>query len=180
MLLWQVKDCYNIEKAIGTHEAILIAVNVLVLQEALQWYDDWNSNKNNIQTDGINLQKTLMFTCMSKINFIIHFSPFYRILQFDWSTAFGPITENHNFARYGIGGEISKAIPFFILDYFQEKLMRKFYKKHKKTLFLGPFWTIVAQIIAKMNFPRKNSNLLRYSNYLSSCKKIRKKLMTHS
>ena len=58
--------------------------------------------------------------------------------------------------------------------------MRKFYKKHKKTLFLGPFWTIVAQIIAKMNFPRKNSNLFRYSNYLSSCKKIRKKLMTHS
>ena len=32
-----------------THEATLIAVNVLVLQEALQQYDDWNSNKNNIK-----------------------------------------------------------------------------------------------------------------------------------
>ena len=49
MLLWHVKDCYNIEKAIVTHEATLIAVNVLVLQEALQQYDDWNSNKNNIK-----------------------------------------------------------------------------------------------------------------------------------
>ena len=73
---------------------------------------------------------------MPKINFIIYF--FLEILHFKESCNltgclyFGPKLENHNFARYGIGGEISITIIAFALDYFQEKLMTKLFKKSKK------------------------------------------------
>ena len=63
--------------------------------------------------------------CMPKTNFIMHF--FFEILHFTesynligWQHS-GPSLENQNFARYGIGGEISVLISVFILDYFQEK-----------------------------------------------------------
>ena len=74
-----------------------------------------------------------------KINFIIHF--FLEILYFKESCKeFGSSLQNQNFARYGIGNEISIALVF-TLDYFQEKLMI-FFKISKKPLFqrhLGPF-----------------------------------------
>ena len=64
------------------------------------------------QNDSINVYKTSMFICMTKINFIVHF--FLEILHFkescnliDWQY-FGPWLENQNFARHGIGGEISQ------------------------------------------------------------------------
>ena len=40
-----------------------------------------------------------------------------------------PKLETKNFVRYGIGDEISITILAFNLDYFQEKLMAKFFKK---------------------------------------------------
>ena len=46
------------------------------------------------------------------------------------------------FSRYGIDGEVSITILFFTLDYFQEKLKTKFFKKSKSPYFgaiLGPF-----------------------------------------
>ena len=52
------------------------------------------------QNDTINLRKTLMFTYMPKINFIIHFFLRYyikRILQFDWPAAFLLITQEPEF-----------------------------------------------------------------------------------
>ena len=52
---------------------------------------------------------------------------------------FGPYFENHNFARHGIGGEISLAILNFNLDYFHRKLTAKFFKKKS-------FWALFAQI----------------------------------
>ena len=39
MVRWQMQDCSNIKRAIGTHETTLIAVNVLILQGTLRWYD---------------------------------------------------------------------------------------------------------------------------------------------
>ena len=45
------------------------------------------------------------------------------------------------FTEYEIGGERSAKILAFILDYFQEKLMTKFFKKSKKK-----------QIWSKINF----------------------------
>ena len=87
-----------------------------------------------------------MFICMPKPNFIIYF--FLEILHFKefcyligWQH-FGLYLKNQNFARYGIGGEISTAILLSILDYFQEKLMIKFFKKSEKPYFgtiLGTF-----------------------------------------
>ena len=85
---------------------------------------------------------------MPKINFIIHF--FLEIYHFRESYSligwhpFGPSLEIQNFARYGIGGEISATILVSISDYFQEKLMTKFFKKPKKKknyfrAILGPF-----------------------------------------
>ena len=100
---------------------------------------------------------------MPKINFIIHF--FQEILHFKESCNligqqyFGPQLENHNFARYGIAGEISITISVFILDYYQEKLTTKLFKKPQKPYFgtvLDPF----CPIWAKMNFPGKNGSVL--------------------
>ena len=94
-------------------------------------------------------------------------------MQFDWLTAFWFITQN--FARYGIGGEISVTILVFILHYFQEKLITKFFKKIKKTPLLGLIRDLFAQIWAKMNFPGKRSlSDFKYSNYQPSCQKSEK------
>ena len=82
-----------------------------------------------------------------------------------------------NFARYGSGGEMSITILAFILDYFQEKVMPKFFKKAKKTLgaILGPFWALFFKFGKKMNFSEKRApSVFRYSNYLPSCKKSEK------
>ena len=46
-LLRQVKDCSNMKRAIATHEATLIAVHVLILQETLRWHDGWNCNERS-------------------------------------------------------------------------------------------------------------------------------------
>ena len=61
----------------------------------------------------------------------------------------------HNFARFEIGGKIS-TILVFILDYFQKKLVTKFFKYPKNPI-LGPFWATFAQIWAKTNFPGKSA-----------------------
>ena len=55
-----------------------------------------------------------MFICRQKINFIPH-----AFLKTGYQH-FGPYIENKNFAKYGVGGEIS-TISAFILDHFQEK-----------------------------------------------------------
>ena len=67
-----------------------------------------------------------------KINFIIHF--FLQILHFKKSYKlirqqhFGPYLQNEKFCHV----EISMTILVFILDYFQRKLMRKFFKSSIK------------------------------------------------
>ena len=76
---------------------------------------------------------------LPKINFIINF--FLEILHFKEycnlieQQYFGSLLENQNFARYGIGAEISVTILVFILDYYQEKPMTKFFKNSKETYF---------------------------------------------
>ena len=80
-----------------------------------------------------------MLLCMLKKNFIILF--FHEILQFKKSCNligqqhFGSWLETKSFSRYGVGGEISISILIFILDYFQEQLMIKFFKKSKNSYF---------------------------------------------
>ena len=49
----------------------------------------------------------------------------------------GYAQQNQNFTRYGIGGEISTTLLVFILDYFQDKLMAKFFKQSKKKNYFG-------------------------------------------
>ena len=44
---------------------------------------------------------------------------------------FPPSLNNLNFPRYVIGSETSIIVLAFILDYFQENLMTKFFKKSK-------------------------------------------------
>ena len=127
-----------------------------------------------------------MFICMPKVKFIIHF--FLEILHFKkpcnyvgWKHL-GPKLETQSFARYGIGVETSIKILVFILDYFQEKLMIKFFEKSKKILFWGhvAIVTFLAQIWAKMNFPGKRAlTVFKYSNRLPSCQKS-EKLICHS
>ena len=100
--------------------------------------------------DSTNLLKTLMFICMPKINFIIHF--FLEILHFTESCNligwkhFDSLLENQNFARYGIGCKISITIIVFILYYFQEKNNDKIFQKIQKTLFLGHFGPFIPNL----------------------------------
>ena len=117
----------------------------------------WACLITHTQNDSINLYKTSVFSGMSKIHFIVHF--FLEILHFKefcnligWKH-FGEHLESQNFARYGIGGEISTTILVFILNYFQEKQMTKFFqkskkKKKKKKTIMGPFLALFAQIWA--------------------------------
>ena len=87
----------------------------------------------------------------------------------------GTYLETQNFARYGVGFEISIKILVFALDYFQEKLMTKFLKKSKKPYFgvmqaFWPFW-------AKINFSGKKAVSFSITYHLP---KNQKKLICHS
>ena len=87
-----------------------------------------------------------MFIWMPKINFTIQF--FFETLHIKESCHligqhhFGPQLENQSFARYEIDDEISITILVFILDYFQEKIMTKFFKKSPPKCFFAQTWTI--------------------------------------
>ena len=41
-LLRQVRECSNMKRALAAHEATLVAVNILILQEAMRWFTDNN------------------------------------------------------------------------------------------------------------------------------------------
>ena len=114
---------------------------------------------------------------MPKMKFITDF--FSEILHFQESCNligwqhFDPLLEKQNFARYGIGGDISTTKLFSILDWLQEKLMTTFFKKSKKP-FLQPFWTLLP-IGQKWIFLEKRAlSVFIYSNYQPSCQKTEK------
>ena len=96
-----------------------------------------------------------MFLFTPKMNFIIHF--FLEILyskehcNLVGHQHFSPYLRNQNFARYGTADKISIKTLFFIFDYFQEQLMKRFFKKSKKP-FLGAILDSFAQIWWKINF----------------------------
>ena len=132
------------------------------------------------QNDRITLQKTSMFTCMQKINFIIHF--FFTILHFKESynligwQHFAPLLETQNSARYV--GEMSISFRFRLFPI--KTNMTKFSKSKKKPI-LGPFWALFAQICAKMNFPGEKVYLSLSIFELSTIvQKNEKNLMSHS
>ena len=131
-------------------------VEILQIYANLLWVL-WESLVAHTHNDSINLYKTSIFICIPKIYFIIHF--FLEILHLKKSCNligrqhFGPLIENQNFARYGIGSEISTTILVSILDYFQEKIMTKFFKKSYFGAILSPFCTNLG------NFPGKKGSV---------------------
>ena len=98
---------------------------------------------------------------MSKVEFIIYFflelSHFKEPCGFIGWQHFGPKIETQSFARYGVGVEISTKVLAFTLDYFQEKLMTKFFKKSKKPYFgeIWPFWPFLPKFGQKWIFLQK-------------------------
>ena len=94
------------------------------------------------------------------------------MLQFGCLTSFGSITWDTQFCQIWDWCEISVTILVFILDYFQEKLTIKVFKKSKKPYFGGHF---VSQIWLKINFRGNRAlSLFKYSNYLPWCQKSEK------
>ena len=100
---------------------------------------------------------------------MIHF--FYEILHFKESSNligwqhFGPYLETQDFTRYGIGGEILMTILVFILEYFREKLMRKFFKKPSKPY----FGLLPSKFDQKLIFlEKKTQSVFKDSSYLTS------------
>ena len=84
---------------------------------------------------------------------------------------------SHNISRYEIGGEISITILVFILDYFQNKLMTKFFKKSRKLF--GPSEAIFGSFCPsfdKNEFSWKKGpyQFLDIQSYLPSFKKSKK------
>ena len=80
-----------------------------------------------------------MFICMPKVKFIIHFFRYYILINHAILLADSIWAHNWRprvFARYGVSIEISMKILVFTLDYFQEKLMAKLFKKS----YFGAMW----------------------------------------
>ena len=80
---------------------------------------------------------------------------FYRIMQFDWLTAFWPITRDPEFCQmwdwwWNINSNIifhSRLLP--------RKTNGKNFQKNKKKHILGPFWSLFVQIWQKLAFLEK-------------------------
>ena len=69
------------------------------------------------------------------------------------------------------------AILVFIVDYFQEKLITKFFKTFKKSYF-GDILTFLPKIWAKMNLLEKRAlSFFKYYNYLPLCHKSEKTIV---
>ena len=83
---------------------------------------------------------------------------------------FGPLLENQNFTRYGIGGQISRTALVSILDYFQDKKFSKNPENHTLGAILGSFLPKFGQKWISL----EKRALTRYSNYLPSCQKSEK------
>ena len=114
-----------------------------------------------------NLQMTSMFICMPKTNSIIHFFSQYISLKNPEIWLAESILDHNsrtNFSRYGIGGEISITILVFVLDYFQEKVI-KFFKKSKKS-YSGATLSPFCPNLDNNEFSRKKESVFKYSNYL--------------
>ena len=99
----------------------------------------WACLTNTTENGSINLWTRLKSTFLQKIKFIppffleiLHSEESYHLISQKY---FSQHIENQNFARYGVCGEISVTISFFILDYFQEKLITNFSKTQKKKFF---------------------------------------------
>ena len=135
------------------------------LLEILQRYANflfwvhWACLVAHTQNDSINLYKTLMFFCMQKTNFIIHF--ILEILHFK---------ESYNLIgcsnlRTRILPDMRLVVKYqqqyinnnsFHFRLFPRKFKDKISKKSKKNL----FWdTLFTQIRAKMNCPGKKSSI---------------------
>ena len=85
--------------------------------------------------------------------------------------------KNQNIVKYGISGEISTTILAFILNYFQEKLLKFLinFSKNPKKIIWGPFWALSARIWSKMNFRGKEGSAnFKYFNSFPSCQKSEK------
>ena len=150
------------------------------LLEILQRYANflfwvlWTCLVAHTQNDSINLYKTLMFICMQKTNFIIHF--FLEILHFKESCNL--IGWQHRELElcqmwdwwWNTNNNIS-----FHSRLFPRKTNEKLFQKVQKEPYLGPFWALFTQIGQKWIFLEKRAmSVFRYSNYLSLCQKSEK------
>ena len=124
-----------------------------------------------------------MLICMPKIHSIVHFDVYLHAkntlhcwllswditfyLQFDWPTAFWPVTGEQEFCQIWDWW----TILVFILDYSQEKVMTKFFKEILKNIVWVHFWTLFCLNLSKNEFSWKTGSVCFYSYYLLSCEK---------
>ena len=100
---------------------------------------------------------------------------FQRILQFDWLTAFWPITWEPEFCQiwnrwWNINNNIS-----FHFRLFPRKTNDRFFQKIQKILFRGHFWHFLPKFGQENFFLEKRAlSVFRYSNSLPLCQKSEK------
>ena len=108
------------------------------------------------QNDSITLQKTLMFICMQKISFAIHFFLTILHFKFDWLAAFWPINWDPKCCQmcwWNINNNISLYITLF-----PRKINDKIFQK----IHSGPFLS---------KFGQKWIFLEKRSHYMPLCQK---------
>ena len=107
---------------------------------------------------------------MSKINFIFSLLPwditFERILQFNWSIAFRPITLEPEFCQI-CDSDLCRKINDNTSFHFKLFLGKNYHKIFQK----------IQKLYFGLNFPLKSAlSVFKYSNYLTMVQKIRKKI----
>ena len=121
----------------------------------------------------------MMFTCMPKINFTIHF--FLEILHFlkdpvIW-LANNILTHNSRTTIYQIWDwwwNINSNISFHF-RLFPEKTKDKIFLKNQKTLIWNHFGLFLPKFGQKsISLEKRTLSVFKYSNYLPSCKKSEK------
>ena len=134
----------------------------------------WTWLRGHTQDESINLQKTSMFICMSKINFSIHF--FLETLSFKescnlicWQN-FGPQLEySEIFQIWDWPQNINNNISFHFRS-FPKKSNVKVFQKMQKTLFWGHFALFLPKFGQKWIFLGKRAlSVFKYSSWLQLC-----------
>ena len=77
-------------------------------------------------------------------------------MQFDWPTAFWPITWDPKLCQI-CWWNINNNISFHYRLFPRKTNITKFFKKSQNPI-LGPFWALLPKLGPKMNFPRKNGS----------------------
>ena len=166
-LLWLLWECLAIHTQSDT--LYFQKLSVFTSMAKINFMLFWRYRKDMqtcFGTLGMPTQPTLYYQLVENVDVYLHVKNkvhlslltwdiiFYKNLEFYWLTSIGQVTEDPELCQTWDYVEVSTTILVFILDYLQEKVMTKFFRKFKKPYF-GAILVFFAQIWTRMNYPGK-------------------------